>query len=282
MRSNRTSSPSLPWPEKLGVLGVAVGFLLLGLWTPAVTEPLGTYVSFFVSVLVFLVGTVTIGQVLRPYGRKFRENVRPVDDSRYTEYSEWCAKYHTPVRGVWVTDVLRGSDEFAEISGLRVGDRHLFLNESFFDVYTPAERDAALAREAGRSKNRVLFLRAILVYLVLLAYFGFVLGVVYVTGDRTPFPSWPLVPEILLVLLFAAGAWITRRTTFRANRFAAERTDTETVVSVLEKLEEAQESTDENPIRTVLRSVFGRKPSYRMQIKRLRERSDGGELRFNR
>jgi hypothetical protein len=274
MKSDRASSPSLPWTEKLGILGIAVVFLFLGLWTPAVTEPLGTYVSFFVSVLVFLVGTVTLGQVLRPYGRKFRENVRAADDSRFAEYSERCANYRVPVRGVWVTDVLRGSDEFAEIAGLRPGDRHLFLNESFFDVYTPAERDAALAREAGRSRNYVLFLRAILVYLVLLAYFGLVLGAVYVTGDRTPFPHWPLVPEITLVPLFAAGTWIARRATYRANRFAAERSDVATVVGVLEKLEEAQESTDENPARTVLHSIFGRKPPYRVQIERLLDGSD--------
>lgn len=278
MNSPRTGdtvdSPSLSAKDKLRILAIALTFLVFFVWSPVLTYPFDPVLELFVAVLILVVGGIVLGLSYRPYGKFLRESAQPVEEAAWTDYARLCKEYGIPVQDVWVVEGLRDREGYVELYGLISTNRHLFLDEAFFEEFDQRERTAALAREVALAKSHNRLLTKTITFLVLLAYFGFALGVIYLTGDSTPFPDWPLVPELLLIPLFLAGTWYVRRTVFRANRIAAERTDVDAVERVLETFAEAHDDEDENQQvdEKRLLSLLTREPSYRTQAERLRER----------
>lgn len=267
-------TPSLSRRGKAGAFGFLLVCLAIVVFSPSITKPFGSWTQLFIVVVIIIQSGITTGLLLRPYTRFVGENVRLTEDPERADYAQLCADFGVPVGGVWTLDDFRDSYGFAEIYGLVPGNRHLFLETSFFDVYTPDERIAVVAREAALAERYYQLLGKTLLYLVFLAYYAVVLVVLYASRVRNPFRNWLLVPEVFLGLLFVLGVWYARRTVYRADRYATEQTDVETVVSALEKFADEKGESDTETAKIKLLSAVWTRPSPVKRIERLRERFD--------
>jgi Zn-dependent protease with chaperone function len=267
-------APSLSWREKFGVSGLLV--LLLGVvyYLPLITEPLGTYRTLFVVVLFLMQVGITVGSLLRPYTRFVGENVRLTEEPERTDYARCCREWGTPLRGVWTVDDLQNNYEFAEIYGLVPGNRHLFVETTFFELYSPEERTAVVATAAALADSYYELFAKTLVYLVFLVYYAAVLVVIYATGSRSLFQGWSFVPALLLVGGLVLAILWGRHLVYEADRFAAEQTDVETVVAALRKFAGEKGESDAESTRIRLLSLLWTRPSPSKRIERLRERSE--------
>ena len=265
-----TDSPSLTWRGKLGWLVVLVVAILLLFSSFFVTASLGIVTMLVVGFLVVAQVAFTAGLIYYPY-RGFRSpgpNIRAVEESARREFVRLCADYQSPVRGAWVTDELRHAYGFAQVFGLMPGNRHLFLDTTFFDLYTPDERRAVIARETKLATSYYFFFAQTLALLVVLIYFG----IKALTIDSWVVSRWPFVPELLALLLLTGGVWMTRQKVYRADEFAAEQTSVETVVSVLEKFASEKRESDSESAKIALLSAVWTRPSPEKRIDRLHER----------
>lgn len=267
-------TPSLSWRDKLRVIGLLVLSLGVVYYSPSLTGPLGTYRSLFVVVLLVMQAGITIGLIVKPYTRFVGENVRLTDEPERTDYARRCREWETPLQGVWTVDDLRNNYEFAEIYGLVPGNRHLFVETTFFDVYSPEERTAVVAAAAALADSYYELFAKTLIYLVFLAYYAVVLVVVYATGNPAPFQSWSFVPILVLAVTLVLGILFARRLVYGADRFAAEQTDEETVVAALRKFADEKGESEAESTRIRLLSLLWTRPSPSKRIDRLRERSE--------
>lgn len=265
------STPSLSWRGKAGLLLGIVSLFGLFPVTAYTIHPLGGGAV----VVVYLVLFVGIGTIIRfttdPYRGKVGANTRRANEPAQTEYARLCAEHDVPVWGVWTVDELEWSYGLGEIWGLVPGNRHLFLETTFFDAYSADERTAAVLQEISLADSYYRFFATLLGGHVVIAYYVSIRTVMAFTGSSNPFPNWPGVPELLLVLLFVIGVSYARRKVYRADRFAAERTNEETVVSVLETLDEIKREDDRERWETVVLSLLWTRPSPTKRIDRLQE-----------
>lgn len=268
------TTPSLSLRGKIGVLGFLAAGLVAVVLSPSFTTPFGTLTQFFVVVVLLVQSGITTGLLLRPYTRFVGENVRRTDEPEATDYAQLCAEVGTPVEGVWTLDEFRESYGFAAVNGLVPGNRHLFLETTFFDAYAPEERTAVVVREAALARGYYQLFGKTVLYLAFIAYYAVVLVVLYASGASNPFSGWPLVPELLLALLFVGGVRYARRLVYRADRVAAERTDAETVISALKTFAEEKEESDRETVKVKLFSLLWTRPSPKKRIASLREHFD--------
>ena len=266
------TSPSLTWRGRLGQLvlfGVAVVLFFLSL----LVEPLG-FTRIIVGFLLVGLVSIVMGLTHYPY-RSFRSpgpNIRAAEEPARTEYARSCADYGSSVRDVWVTDDLRHAYGFAQVLGLIPGNRHLFVDTAFFDLYTPDERDSIIARETKLATSYYFFFVQTLPILVVLCYFG----IEVLTRNLWIVSRWPFVPEVLALLLLIGGVWMTRRKVYRADEFAAEQTSVETVVSVLQKFADEKRNSDTEKAKIKLLSLLWTRPSPEKRIEHLRNHFDSG------
>lgn len=268
------ATPSLSLRGKLGVLGFLAAGLVVVVLSPSLTRPFDTWTQFFVVVVLIVQTGITTGLLLRPYTRFVGENVRRADEPDATDYATLCAEGGTPVKGVWTLDEFRDAYGFAAIYGLVPGNRHLFLETTFFDAYAPEERTAMVVREAALARDYYQVFGKTVLYLAFLAYYAIVLVVLHVSGANNPFSGWPLVPEILFALLFVGGVRYARLSVYRADRVAAEQTDVETVVSAMEKFAYEKSESNRESARIKLLSLFWTRPSPEKRIEHLRNHFD--------
>lgn len=267
-----TTSPSLTWRGKLGWLVFFVVAIVLIPLSAFVTAPLGLGAMFVVALLVLAQVGFTAGLVYYPY-RSFRgpgPNVRAVDEPTRTEYAGLCTDLDAPVRGVWVTDDLRHAYGFAQVFGVIPGNRHLFVDAEFFDLYAPEERRAVIARETELATSYYFYFAQTMPVLVGLFYFV----VEALTVDSWVASRWPFVPMGLAALLLIGGVWTLRRKIYRADRFAAEQTSPETVVSALATFADEKRDSNAEWAYVKLASWFWTRPSPEKRIERLRDRFD--------
>ena len=268
------STPSLSWRGKAGLLLGIVS--LFGLFPVAAytIHPLGGGAV----LVVYLVLFVGIGTIIRfttdPYRGKVGSDSRRASEPAQTEYAQLCAEHGVPVRGVWTVDELEWSYGLGEIWGLVPGNRHLFLETMFFDVYSGDERTAAVLQQIALADSYYRFLATLLGGHVVIGYYVSIRTIMALTESSNPFPDWPGVPELLLVVLFVISVAYARRKVYRADRFAAERTDEATVVSVLEKLDEIKREDDRERWEIPVLSLLWTRPSPTKRIHRLQGRND--------
>lgn len=259
--------PSLTWRGKLGWIGFFLLGFVLFLSSFFVTGPLGVVTMIVVAVLVLAQVAFTAGLVYYPY-RNFRgpgPNVRAVDEPERSEYAQLCADSGAAVRDVWVTDDLRHAYGFAQVLGVIPGNRHLFLDAGFFDLYTPDERRAVVIRESHLASSYYFYFEQTLAILAALAYFGIELLIV----DTSVGSRWPFVPELLGLLALVGGVLYVRRSVYAADRSAAEQTNAETVSSGLQKLSAKKAESKRETVRMKLFSLLWTRPSPEKRIEHL-------------
>lgn len=267
-------TPSLSLRGKIGVLGLLAVGVTVVILSPTITEPFGTWTQFFIVVVLILQLGITTGILLRPYTRFVGKNVRLAEDSGQTDYVQLCRKWGIPLRGLWTVDDLRNNYEFAEIYGLIPGNRHLFVETTFFEVYSPEERIAVVASAAALADSYYEFFSKTLIYLVVLFYYAAALVVVYATENRTLFQDWSFAPILLLVVAFVLAILFVRRIVYKADRFAAKQTDVETVIAALRKFADEKRASDTGRAKIDLLSLLWTRPSPSKRIERLREHFD--------
>lgn len=251
---------------RYGVLYLLVIGLALLSMSLAVSFSTAFQIGVLVLSLLFL-GRV-VGLLYYPYRDAVGPNLRELEEPLRTEYAHLFAEYGTPVEGLWVTDELRDAYALAEIDGVIPHNRHIFLDSKYFELYTDDERVAVVARESKLAANFYQLLSKTLVFLTPVVYVAILILV-----ESVPWlslPSWPLVPEILLVPLVAVGVWITRMQVYQADEFAAEQTSVETVVRALAKFEREKSKTNDGRGEIALASILWTVPSPRKRIGRLR------------
>jgi hypothetical protein len=199
-------------------------------------------------------------------------NVRSAEEPERTEYEQLCADHEAPVRGVWITDDLRDAHGFAQVFGLVPGNRQLFLDAEFFDLYGTAERRAVVVQEATLADRYYDFFEK--AYVILATLIHFVIARLLV--DTSVGARWPFIPEVLGMVLAVAGVQYARRSVYAADRSAAEHTDPETVSSALEKLAAKKAESRRETLEMKFFSLFWTRPSPNKRIERLRERFDLG------
>lgn len=269
------TGPSLTWRGKLGWIGFFLVGVVLFLSSVFLTAPLGVVTMIVVGVLVLAQVGFTAGLIHYPY-RNFRgpgPNVRSLDAPERSEYVQSCADSGTAVRGVWVTDDLRHAYGFAQVLGMIPGNRHLFVDAAFFDLYTPDERRAVVVREARLATSYYFYFAQTLPVLVVLVYYG--IESLAVGSDAIS--RWPFVPELLAILVLFGSLWATRRKVYHADEFAAEQTSVDAVVSALETFADEKRASDVERAVIKLRSLFWTRPSPEKRIARLRDRFDAEE-----
>ena len=279
-RDAERGGPSLSWRGKLVVLGGLVGCLFLSTQSVVLSAPLDSiWIQFFLVVVVLMASGIFVGLVARPYFSRAFPDARPAAERVRSQYADLCRECGVPVNGVWIADDLKGNADLAEVAGVLPGKRHLFLDEELFEEYDSHERLAVVAQQASLAGGYYrLFVRTF-VYLAITVYYGFLVVAIVLSGGASPFPDWPLVPEVLLLALFSLGTLHARRVVYRADRFAADETGVETVVGVLESLDARQRDSKTARIRTWVRSAVGARPSPRRRIERLRDGYSGsGEI----
>jgi hypothetical protein len=266
------TGPSLTWRGKLGWIGFFLVGIVLFLSSFFLVAPLGVVTMFVVGVLVFAQVAFTAGLIHYPY-RNFRgpgPNVRSLDAPEQGEYEQLCADSEAAVRGVWVTDDLRHAYGFAQLLGVIPGNRHLFVDVAFFDLYTPDERRAVVVRESRLATSYYFYFAQTLPVLVVLVYYGIeLLAVGSIVISR-----WPFVPELLALLVLVGGLWTTRRKVYRADEFAAEQTSPEGVVNALATFADENRDSDAEWIYIKLVSLFWTRPSPDKRIDWIRKRFD--------
>jgi hypothetical protein len=265
--------PALSWRGKLGFLGGLVACLLLSAWSVPLFSALdSTLLQFFVVILVLMTAGIVLGCVYRPYSSIAFPNARPADTRGWSEYADRCRAFGSPVNGVWVADNLKGNVGLAEIAGVLPWNRHLLLDEEFFETYDERQRLAVVAQQVSLADSYHWPFAKSLTYLALLAYYGLLVVAIELAGGTNPFPDWPLVPEVFIPVLLAIGVWHGRRKVYRADRFAADRTDRETVIGALESLDARNAESDEERVKAWLLSTFWTRPSPRKRVEQLRNR----------
>lgn len=272
------SRPSLSWRGKLAVLGGLVACWFLMMRSTALFAPLDSaLLQFFLAVVVLLASGILLGLAARPYfGRAFPD-ARPAAERVRSEYADLCRDCGVPVNGVWTAENLKGNADLAEVAGVLPGSRHLFLDEELFEEYDSRERLAVVAQQAALADDYYRIFTKTYVYLAILLYYGFLVVAIELSGGATPFPDWPLVPEVLLVALYALGVWRSRRTVYRADRVAADETSADALVAALEARDEDRGNSRLARVRTWLRAGAWNMPSPRKRVERLADgsRSDG-------
>lgn len=259
------TSPAITRRQKVGKWLLYGSTVALFLWT-LLLEPLG-YTRFIVGVLFALLVGVIARLLFYPYSDSWDAGDRQsVQEPRRGEYERLAARYGVTLRGTWVSEGFSRIYGFAQVYGLIPNNQHLLLRETFFDLYTPEERRAIIARESKLATSHYNLYATTLPIDALIAYF-FIRA--YVGG--TPFDQWPFFSEGLALLLLLVGVWRTRQKVYRADAFAAEQTSPRTVVRALEKfVEKKQEDEDEAATITLL--SYWTRPSPESRINRLRDR----------
>lgn len=236
------------------------------------TAPLGVVSILAVALLIIAQIGAIAGLIYYPY-RDFAgpgPNVRAVEEPLRTEFEALCAEWGTAVRGAWVSDELQHAYDYGQVFGLVPRNRHLFFDTVFFDLYTPDEQRAVVARESKLASNYYEFFEKTLPFLVALAYFGIeALAVDTAVGSR-----WPFVPELCALVLVVGGVWTTRRKVYRADQFAAERTSPEAIVSALETFADEKRGSDAEWAYIKFVSLFWTRPSPEKRVDRIRKRFD--------
>lgn len=275
-RDAEQGRPSLSWRGKLAVLGGLVGCLYLSTQSVVLFAPIDSvWIQFFAAVVVLIASGVFVGLAARPYSGWAFPDARPADERVRSEYADLCRASGVPVNGVWIADDLEGNAQLAEVAGVLPGKRHLFLDGELFEEYDSQERFAVVAQQASLADGYYRFFARTFVYLAIAVYYGLLAVAIELSGGSSPFPDWPLVPEVLLLALFALGTWHARRVVYRADRFATDRTSVDTVVGVLESRDEKRGDSKIARARTWLRSGAWTRPSPRKRIERLRDGYSG-------
>jgi hypothetical protein len=239
-----------------------------------ISAPLGIVPVFFFAFLILAQLGGVAGLIHYPH-RGFLgpgPNIRSAKEPKRTEYEQLCADHEAPVRGVWITDDLRDAHGFAQVFGLVPGNRHLFLDAEFFDLYGTAERRAVVVQEATLADRYYDFFEKAYVILATIIYYG----IERLLVDTSVGARWPFIPEVLGMVLAVAGVQYARRSVYAADRSAAEHTDPETVSSALEKLAAKKAESRRETLEMKFFSLFWTRPSPNKRIERLRERFDLG------
>lgn len=257
------TSPTLTRRQKIGKLVLYVFPVVLFLWT-LLLEPLG-YSRFVVGILF----AVLVGAIARllfyPYSDPWDSGERwSLQESLRDEYEQLAANYGVTLRGIWINADFSRVYGFAQIYGLLPNNQHLLLQEAFFDLYTPEERRAIIARESKLATSHYNLYAVTLPIVSLIVYF-FIRA--YVRG--TPLDQLPFFSEGLALFLLLVGVWRTRQKVYQADAFAAEQTSPQTVVRALEKFD-GKRQEDEDVAATIALLSYWTRPSPEARINRLR------------
>jgi Zn-dependent protease with chaperone function len=266
------TSPSLSWRGKLASAVLSVSGIQLSIFSVYLTRPFGF--EFIVGVLVLtllLFGTVG-GLLYYPYRDIVGTNVQSADEPIQGEYTGLCAAYETSVRGVWTADQLQDTYGFADIDGVIPRNRYLFLDTTFFNLYSSAEQRAVVARECKLADNYYLVFAKTLVYLALESYV--ITVIVGKTFGLSIVINRPLVPEIVFVFVLLVGIRLTRRKVYEADEFAAKQTSVETVITTLEKFDQESQEDDDRWALIYLLSLLWTRPSPEKRIEHLQKQID--------
>jgi hypothetical protein len=155
--------------------------------------------------------------------------------------------------------------------GIVTENRHLFLKTGFFDAYSDDERTAAVLQEISLADSYYPFSGTLLATHVVLAYYGSIRIAMALTGSSTPFPNWPGLPWLLLVGLLVLGGWHVRRKVYRGDQFAAEQTDEQIVVDVLDTLNDVKRENGRDRWEMTVLSLLWTRPSPEKRIDHLQE-----------
>lgn len=141
-------------------------------------------------------------------------------------------------------------------AGLLPGLRYVMVPASVFEELSDAELDAMLAHERGHLAEYHSALRAVFAPVFIAVLVGIVL-----TANARPVASIALV-GLLFGCLFGLAA-LSRWLEFRADAYAARRTDATAVIQVLETLAEHGEKTSQDPANWLDRVLLHHPPLAR-------------------
>jgi hypothetical protein len=253
---------------KIGLIsGVPLSLILAGFSVFLTIRIVGFIDSILIVFLLLLLFGFVLAGLKFPYESRVGENVRPVTEPQNRELQRLYKENGVRPRGVWAVD---SSSKFtlAEIYGIVPGNRHLFVEDSFFEEFTEGERTAIIARTASLANKYSNIYDNVLVVLVPLIYYGTVTVVGYVpaigwkTGGQIPYTT-----ELSLLVLYVVAIWYGRQVKYAADRDAVAQTDHETVVRMLEK---TNELLDDNEV--LVLSLFWTEPSPSKRIDKLRKK----------
>lgn len=181
----------------------------------------------------WLLSVVVLALIARPHFHRLKTRTRPVPEGLRGSVAETCARNGVAVRRSWLTAAVPGFG-MAGIVGVP-WDRHFVVDEWFFASLAPAERRALAAREAALVRSRYRPFRHAAGPTIVAGVAG-----VLAVASFAPFGGFTGASASLLLGAASAGlyALAARRGAEKvhaADRHAAERTNVEAAVGLLEK-----------------------------------------------
>lgn len=214
----------------------------------------------FATAVTVLLG---IGWVGSPWLVRLLQSTREPTAAERERLDRLCADAGFDPHAVRVLDIADAKQAFAFVRGLP-GRRHLFVSDYLLDELDDDALRAYLALRAGRSRVYHLEGRLAVVVATVQAVLGPLFGLVEVPGvDGGTVALAGLAAGV-------AALWAGRRLVYRADDYAADRTDRETVEATLERFAELNDAPMDRGRVAAIRRM---EPSLNDRIDRLRDRA---------
>lgn len=267
------------------VAGIAIGLLPMLGWFLLITQlPPGVFDNEAISIALLAV-FLGVVMAVQPYLIMLLQDTSELQGPLRERINEFCAERQRPPRNVYRID--GGGNKLANalVAGTIPGLNYVFLTDYLIEEFPEEEIEAIVAHELGHIAHRHLWYRGGLALAVFGAWMlGFDRIGLDALADQFGFYGF-FLPFMGLMAVYLVGirGWLAVRQEHEADSYAAAQTDTETTVSALRRLGDANHQRENTGrlynLLTLHPSIADRVEKLRASESPVEQRSETTEAR---
>lgn len=238
----RNTSVSKRSAVKKFVIGLSFVLIPVMVWFFVIanfSDLLSSLPAMIISFGVFILGVMA----LSPYLALVLQDTHDFDDHDLRERLHgFCETQGYSVRGIKLIEGKKQKTANALVAGTVPGFSYVFLTDYLVEEFDEAEMESVLAHEIGHLKKRHLWIKGIAGFVFFAVWITLTMKTDVMSSLEETYGFYgsflPNFGVITLYILFVQGI-LSQRLEYAADEYAADVTGTETTVSALEKLAEA-------------------------------------------